>query len=202
MRLCEKRKVPTNFATPDYIRAYLGKLDAVLKSLSPAEISAAGALLTAARHEGRQVFVIGNGGSAALASHVAVDLGKGCSRNREKRFRVLSLTDNVPWLTAIGNDIAYEDVFVEQLKNYAEKGDLLIAISGSGNSKNILKALHYANQTGCITLGISGFKGGALKDLVKHHIHVKADHMGLIEDGQLVVCHILMYAFMDAEGCG
>src|SRR5436190_1963689 len=139
----------TNFATPDYIRGYLGRLDSVLKSLEPKEISAVGALLSAARAEGRQVFVAGNGGSAALASHVAVDLGKGCSRNREKRFRVLSLTDNMPWITAVGNDISYDDVFVEQLKNYAEKGDLLLAISGSGNSKNILKALQYANQIGC-----------------------------------------------------
>ncbi len=194
--------MPINYATPDYIRGYLSKLEGVLKSLEPKEISAVGALLSAARHAGKQVFIAGNGGSAALASHVAVDLGKGCSRNREKRFRVISLTDNVPWITALGNDISYDDIFVEQLKNYAEKGDIFLAISGSGNSKNILKALQYANQAGCTTVGISGFKGGALKDMVKHHVHVKADHMGLIEDGQLIICHILMYAFMDTEGCG
>jgi D-sedoheptulose 7-phosphate isomerase len=194
--------MPINHATPDYIRGYIGRLTHVMQALDPKEISAVGALLSAARHEGRQVFIIGNGGSAALASHVAVDLGKGCSRNREKRFRVLSLTDNIPWITAVGNDISYDDVFVEQLQNYAQKGDVLLAISGSGNSKNILKALKYANQIGCQTVGISGFKGGALKDLVGTHVHVKADHMGLIEDGQLIVCHILMYAFMDTEGCG
>lgn len=194
--------MPINYATTDYIRSYLGRLDAVLKALDPKEISAVGALLSQARHEGRQVFILGNGGSAALASHMAVDLGKGCSRNREKRFRVLSLTDNVPWLTALGNDISYDDVFVEQLKNYADKGDLLLAISGSGNSKNVLKAVQYANQAGCDTVGVSGFKGGALKDLVKFHVHCKADHMGLIEDAQLIVAHILMYAFMDTEGCG
>lgn len=194
--------MPTNLATPDYVRGYIGKLEAVLKSLDPREISAVGGLLAVARHEGRQVFIAGNGGSAALASHVAVDLGKGCSRNREKRFRVFSLTDNMPWITAVGNDISYDDIFVEQLKNYAEKDDVFIAVSGSGNSKNIIKALQYANQVGCATVGISGFKGGALKELVKHHVHVKSDHMGLIEDGQLIVCHILMYAFMDSEGCG
>ncbi len=120
----------------------------------------------------------------------------------KKRFRVLSLTDNVPWITAVGNDISYDDIFVEQLQNYAQKGDVLLAISGSGNSKNILKALKYANEIGCTTVGISGFKGGALKELVTHHIHAKADHMGLIEDAQLIVCHILMYAFMETEGCG
>src|SRR5215475_6885888 len=100
-----------NLATPDYIRGYLGKLQSVLTALDTKEIAAVGTLLASARHEGRQVFVAGNGGSAALASHVAVDLGKGCSRNREKRFRVLSLTDNMPWITVLGNDLAYEDIF-------------------------------------------------------------------------------------------
>ena len=161
-----------------------------------------GELLSIARAEGRQVFLCGNGGSAALASHLAVDLGKGCSRNRDQRFKVLSLTDNVPWMTALANDISYDDVFVEQLRNYAKKGDLLLAISGSGNSKNVLKALTYANQTGCETIGISGFAGGKLKELVKHHVHIKSDHMGLIEDAQMIVGHMLVYAFMDLEGCG
>ena len=96
------------------------------------------------------MFLCGNGGSAALASHLAVDLGKGCSRNRPKRFRVLSLNDNMPWLTALANDVSYEDVFVEQLRNFAQPGDVLLAISSSGNSKNILKAVEYANQTGCV----------------------------------------------------
>ena len=191
-----------NLATTDYVRGYITKLTALLQSIDPKEVEKVGLLLSAAREEGRQVFLLGNGGSAASASHLAVDLGKGCSRNREKRFRVLSLTDNTPWMTALSNDISYEDVFVEQLKNYAEKGDLLIAISGSGNSKNVLKALQYANQIGCETIGISGFAGGKLKDLVKHHVHIKSDHMGLIEDGQMIVGHILVYAFMDAEGCG
>jgi len=191
-----------NLANPDYVRGYLNRVGAVLQSIDLKQVAKCGELLTRARSEGRQVFLCGNGGSAALASHLAVDLGKGCSRNREKRFRVLSLTDNVPWLTALSNDVSYEDVFVEQLKNYAQKGDLLISISGSGNSKNVLKAIQYANQIGCETVGISGFAGGKLKEMVTHHVHIKADHMGLIEDGQMVVGHILVYAFMDAEGCG
>ena len=191
-----------NVANSEYARSYIGKLTAVLQTLDPKQVEKAGELLTAARAEGRQVFLCGNGGSAALASHLAVDLGKGCSRNREKRFKVLSLTDNVPWMTALSNDISYEEVFVEQLKNYAEKGDILIAISSSGNSKNVLKAVHYANEVGCETIGVSGFAGGKLKDCVKHHVLIKADHMGLIEDGQMVVGHILVYAFMDAEGMG
>src|SRR5579862_9301950 len=160
--------MPVNLANADYARGYLAKLSALLQTIEPRQVEAVGALLTAARNEGRQVFIIGNGGSAALASHLAVDLGKGCSRNREKRFKVLSLTDNVPWMTALSNDISYEDVFVEQLKNYAEKGDILIAISSSGNSKNVLKAVHYANEVGCETVGVSGFVGGKLKECVKH----------------------------------
>jgi len=192
----------TNLVTADYVSSYLSRLDVVMKSIDPKQVARVGELLTAARAEGRQVFLCGNGGSAALASHMAVDLGKGCSRNRDKRFRVISLTDNVPWMTALANDISYDDVFVEQLKNYAVKGDLLIAVSGSGNSKNVLKALEYANTIGCDTVGISGFAGGKLKDLVKDHVHIKADHMGLIEDGQQIVCHTLVYGFMETEGCG
>jgi len=191
-----------NPVTAAYASGYLEKLTGLLGRLDPREVEAVGRLLHRARAEGRQVFLMGNGGSAALASHVAVDLGKGCSRGRERRFRVLSLTDNVPWLTAVSNDLSYEDVFAEQLANYAEKGDLVIAISGSGNSPNVLRAVERANALGCDTVGISGFEGGKLKPMVKHHVHVPSDHMGRIEDSQLIVCHILLYGFMDVEGCG
>ncbi|MCY3020817.1 MAG: SIS domain-containing protein [Planctomycetota bacterium] len=191
-----------NLTTEAYVSSYLKRLQAVLQDISPAEVSRVGALLAAARDQGRQVFLCGNGGSAAMASHISTDLGKGCSRNRKKRFRVMSFTDNVPWMTALSNDLAYEDVFVEQLRNFARKGDVLLAISSSGNSKNVLNAVEYANQIGCVTVGLSGFAGGKLKPLVKHHVLIKAEHMGLIEDGQMVVGHILVYAFMDAEGCG
>jgi D-sedoheptulose 7-phosphate isomerase len=194
--------VAINLATPDYVRSYLGRLETTIKSIDPKQVSKVGELLTAAREEGRQVFLAGNGGSAALASHMATDIAKGCSRNRDKRFRCISLTDNTPWITALSNDISYDDVFVEQIKNYANKGDLFIAISGSGNSKNILKALQWANQAGVVTVGISGFAGGKLKDMVNHHVHIKAEHMGLIEDGQQIVMHTLVYAFMDTEGMG
>jgi D-sedoheptulose 7-phosphate isomerase len=191
-----------NLATTDYVRAYLSRLDNLIKTLDARQVSVVGTLLAMARHEGRQVFLCGNGSAAALASQMAMNLGKGCSRNREKRFRVISLADNVPWLSALANDLSYEDVFVEQLRNYAIKGDLLIALSGSGNSKNVLKAVQYASQIGCHTVGISGFAGGMLKEMAQHHVLIKADHMGLIEDGQTIVGHMLAYAFMDAEGCG
>ena len=136
-----------NPVTAAYASGYLEKLSALLKQLEPRSIEAVGALLHRARAEGRQVFLLGNGGSAALASHIAVDLGKGCSRGRAKRFRVLALTDNTPWLTALANDLSYDEVFSEQLACHAQAGDVVIAISGSGNSKNVLKALELANRT-------------------------------------------------------
>jgi D-sedoheptulose 7-phosphate isomerase len=191
-----------NPVTTEYVRSYVEKVTSVFKAIDPSTVSKVGELLSGARAEGRQVFILGNGGSAATSSHFAVDLGKGCSRNREKRFKVISLTDNVPWITALSNDITYDDVFAEQLENFAKAGDIVIAISGSGNSKNVLKALELANRVGCETVGISGFKGGKLKELVRHHIHIPADHMGRIEDGQMLVVHILVYGFMDIEGCG
>lgn len=193
---------PRNPVTVPYAKEYLAKLAQVLHALDPRQIEKAGVLLHAARAEGRQVFLLGNGGSAATSSHLAVDFGKGCSRGREKRFRVLSLTDNMPWITALGNDLGYDDIFSEQLANYAQAGDVVLAISSSGNSKNVLKALELANKLGCVTVGISGFAGGKLKELVKLHIHVPDSHMGRIEDGQMIVGHILLYGFMDVEGCG
>src|ERR1700759_4301384 len=131
----------SNPCTADYVRGYVSRLENTMRSVDPKQVARVGELLAAARAEGKQVFLCGNGGSAALASHLAVDLGKGCSRNRDKRFRVIAFTDNMPWVTALGNDISYDDVFVEQLKNDGEKGDVFIAISGSGNSKNVLKAI-------------------------------------------------------------
>ncbi len=193
---------PRNTVTAPYATEYLAKLNQVLSAIDPRKIEEVGALLHAARAEGRQVLILGNGGSAATSSHLAVDFGKGCSRGREKRFRVISLTDNMPWITALGNDISYDDIFSEQLENYAQAGDVVLAISASGNSKNVIKALELANKIGCVTVGISGFAGGKLKDLVKIHIHVPDSHMGRIEDGQMIVGHILLYGFMDAEGCG
>ena len=109
---------------------------------------------------------------------------------------MLSLTDNVPWITALGNDLSYADVFVEQLKNYARAGDLLLAFSGSGNSENVLRAVRYANSVGCRTIGLSGFAGGRLREEAQECVVVQADHMGRIEDGHFVIQHLLVYYFM------
>jgi len=180
----------------EFIRGYLDELDATLRALPHEQIAGIIDAIRDVRDRDAQLFVVGNGGSAATASHFAVDLGKGASLNAERRFRVLSLTDNVPWITALGNDLSYEDVFVEQLKNFARPGDLLLAISGSGNSENVLRAVRYANSIGCRTIGLAGFAGGKLREQAQECLVVSSDHMGRIEDGHFVVQHLIVYYFM------
>ena len=148
-------------------------------------------LIEESYHAGRFVFIIGNGGSGANASHLCEDLAKCTLRDFEsqKRLKVLSLTDNVAWIMAIANDINYEGIFSEQLKNLASPGDLLLAISGSGNSPNILKAVDWSNKNGLTTCGITGFDGGKLKSMAQHNLHVAVDDMGLVESLHQVVFH-------------
>lgn len=156
-------------------------------------------ILTAARDQGRRIFVCGNGGSASAASHFATDMVKGASFGREKRFRILALTDSLPTLTAYSNDVSYECVFAEQMKNFAEPGDVVIAISGSGNSPNVVCALEYANSIGCQTIALTGRDGGRLAPLAQVKIHVPHAHMGRIEDAHLVALHMIAYHFMEQE---
>jgi D-sedoheptulose 7-phosphate isomerase len=144
---------------------------------------------------GKFVFIIGNGGSGSNASHLCEDLGK-CTLRREdfdndekKRLKVLSLTDNTPYILAWGNDEGFDRVFSEQLKNLGSAGDLLIAISGSGNSPNILRAVEWANKHGITTLGCTGFGGGKLKTLANHNLHVPLDDMGIVESIHLTCFH-------------
>jgi len=154
-------------------------------------------LLAQARKEGRRIFVCGNGGSASTASHFVTDLVKGASFGRQKRFRIMALTDSLPTITAYSNDVSYECVFVEQLKNFAEPGDVLIAISGSGNSANVLRAVEYADSIGCRTIGLSGRDGGALGRIVGLNLQVSNQHMGRIEDGHMIILHMIAYHFME-----
>jgi D-sedoheptulose 7-phosphate isomerase len=152
-----------------------------------------------AREQERMIYVCGNGGSAATASHFVCDIVKGCSFNRPSRFRVMALTDSLPTITAYSNDVGYDCVFVEQLKNFAQPGDLFMAISGSGNSPNVLRALEYANSIGCRTIALTGRDGGQLGPMAQLQIRVAAPHMGRIEDGHMIVCHMIGYYFMDTE---
>ena len=152
-----------------------------------------------ARAAGRHIFVCGNGGSAAIASHFACDIVKGASFNRHSRFRIMALTDQLATLTAYANDVGYDAVFVEQLKNFAQPGDLFMGISGSGNSPNVLRAMDYANELGCRTLALTGRDGGKLGPKAQLNIQVPVPHMGRIEDAHMIVCHMIAYYFMDAE---
>jgi len=149
--------------------------------------------------DGKQIFIIGNGGSAATASHMANDLGKTASGSRvdeyTKRFRVMSLVDNVSWITAIGNDLGYDHIFSEQLKNLVQEGDLVIAISGSGNSPNILEGLKVAKAIGAKVIGFLGFNGGKAIDLVDKYVLVESDSYGYIEDIHLILDHLITEYF-------
>jgi D-sedoheptulose 7-phosphate isomerase len=152
-----------------------------------------------ARDAGRHIFVCGNGGSASTASHFACDIVKGASYNREQRFRIMALTDQLATLTAYANDVSYDSVFVEQLRNFAQSGDLFMGISGSGNSPNVIRAMEYANSIGCKTIALTGRDGGKLGPMAKLNIQVPVPHMGRIEDAHMIVCHMIGYYFMEAK---
>jgi D-sedoheptulose 7-phosphate isomerase len=152
-----------------------------------------------ARAAGRHIFVCGNGGSASTASHFACDIVKGASFNRACRFRIMALTDQLPTLTAYANDVSYDAVFVEQLKNFAQPGDLFMGISSSGNSPNVLRAMDYANELGCRTLALTGRDGGKLGPMAQLNIQVAVPHVGRIEDAHMIICHMIAYHFMDVE---
>jgi len=150
---------------------------------------------------GRHIFVFGNGGSAANASHFATDLGKGASDKLDRRFRVLALTDNVSWMTALGNDYAYEDIFVGQLQNFGQAGDLALGISVSGNSPNCVKALEWAKKNGLRTVALVGAKRGRMAEIAERVIVINDTHYGRVEDAQMGICHLLCYAFMERPEC-
>src|SRR5437867_502555 len=180
---------------------YRSKLLHTLQSIPLDKVEEAIRVLSRAREEKRSIFVCGNGGSASTASHFVCDMVKGASYGRETRFRIQALTDGLPTITAYSNDLSFEQIFVEQLRNFAQPGDVLIAISGSGNSPNVLRAVEYANSIGCYTIGLSGRDGGRLAPLSRLSIHVPEPHMGRIEDAHLQICHMIGYYFME-EGAG
>jgi D-sedoheptulose 7-phosphate isomerase len=172
-------------------REYLETVCTEIRRLDPVQLEMLSALIEEAYHAGRFVFICGNGGSGANASHLCEDLAKCTLRDFEnqKRLKVLSLTDNTPAILAWGNDEGYDRIFVEQLKNLASPGDLLLAISGSGNSPNILKAVEWSNHHGLITVGITGFGGGKLRALARHSVHAGVEDMGIAESLHQVVFH-------------
>src|SRR5437867_1537359 len=176
-------------------RQFLGRVGEELLQIDPAELKALADAIYDCYQHGRIVFLCGNGGSGSNASHFCEDLGKGTLRREDfdndekKRLRVLSMTDNTPYILAWANDEGFERVFVEQLKNLARPGDLLIAISGSGNSANVLRTVEWANRNGLETFGCTGFSGGRLRDLARQGLHVPLDDMGIVESIHLTAFH-------------
>lgn len=184
------------------LSAYLAELRTVLDNLPLQQISRASDILFECYQADHTVFTFGNGGSGALASHLVADLGKGTHFPGPKelatvrRLRAMAVTDNMPMVTAWANDTHYEDVFMRQIENFLQPEDVALAISGSGNSPNVLKALAYARGAGAITIGLGGFGGGKMKDLLDCPIIVPSSNMQQVEDAHLVISHMI---FLDLK---
>lgn len=189
-------KKDTKLDPKNFIDGYLAEINRCLNSLDKEKIELVIDVLVAAYKKDRKVFILGNGGAASMASHMACDLGKGTLQrvydNTERRFKVISLTDNVAIMTAFANDLSFDDIFIQQLRNLVETDDVVIALSGSGNSRNVVKAVEYAKSCGAITIGILGFKtGGKLGKLVDYSILTDSTNYGPIEDMQSVINHMI-----------
>ena len=184
---------------PEQYRADLVK---AIESIDINKVNQAIEWFRETRDTGRSIFVCGNGGSASTASHFACDMVKGCSFNRASRFRIMALTDQLPTITAYANDVGYEVIFAEHLKNFAQPADLFMALSGSGNSLNVVRAMEYANSIGCRTIALTGRDGGKLGPMAQLNIQIPVAHMGRIEDAHMNICHMICYYFMDCEGVG
>jgi D-sedoheptulose 7-phosphate isomerase len=182
--------------------AYLSELKRALELLNAQEIENAVRLVKTAWEQGRQIITLGNGGSALTALHYITDWNKSLFLATGKPFRGRTLVDNLGLLTAYANDVSYADIFVEQLKNILQTGDLVIAISGSGNSENVIRAVDYANEQGAVVLGVCGYSGGRLKDKSPHVLWAPIDDMQLSEDMHCIFGHIIMRVLMDTARQG
>lgn len=178
-----------------FVKNYLKTLNSGLAKIPIEQYDTIANILLQAYDKNKQIFVLGNGGSAAIASHLACDLGKGTLTDvydqTEKRFRVISLTDNMPLFSALANDIGYEHVFSQQLSNLLEPGDVVIGISGSGNSKNVINALMFSKEVGATTIGFVGFDGGLMKNYCDYVLHFKENNWQLCEDAHLIMQHMI-----------
>lgn len=173
------------------IPRYLSEVQALIDRLSVTEIAAIIARLEVANRLRQQIFLVGNGGSAATASHWACDLGKGAIVEGIPRFRVIALTDNVPLMTAWANDTAYENIFAQQLLGLVQPNDVVIGISGSGNSANVLNAIRLGRDCGATTIGLTGFDGGQLRGMVELSLHVPSTCMEQVEDIHMILSHLI-----------
>lgn len=184
----------------EHVVAYFGRLKGLIDSIPLGMVENIGDILFQAYRHNKQVFVVGNGGSAATASHIACDLSKNTIGPHRPRFRVLSLNDNMPLFSALANDVGYDNVFSEQLVNLVRPGDVLLTLSGSGVSPNVVEAMRYARSRSATVIAFLGFEGGAAAPLADAHITVPSDDYGLIEDVHLMLGHVLTTYFRERLG--
>jgi D-sedoheptulose 7-phosphate isomerase len=186
-------------ALVDFAAGYRSLLSSALDQIDNQKVALAIDWLRQARDEGRQIFICGNGGSASTASHLVGDLVHSASLGTQKRFRAICLNDSIPAITALANDDSFLRVFEFPLENFARKDDILIVLSGSGNSANLVQAVGKAKRIGCKSIAMTGRDGGQLGALTDLHINIPEQHMGRIQDAHMAVCHMICYYFMDCE---
>lgn len=177
-----------------FSKQYLSKLQELLNNFPHANFNKLIDEIIRCYEQERHIFVMGNGGSGSTASHWACDVNKGCCLNLDKKFKMICLNDNISTMMAYANDISYDDIFVEPLKNFFRPGDMVIGISGSGNSMNVLKAIDFANRNDGITAGLCGFSGGKLMGIVDIPLLAAVDDMQKVEDVHMIIAHMSMQA--------
>jgi D-sedoheptulose 7-phosphate isomerase len=182
-----------------YLSQYVQAQKETLDAIPLDEVEALIDLFKKAWQEDRRIFVFGNGGSAANASHFVTDLGKGASDTLQKPFRCLSFNDNTPWITAIGNDYSFDEVFLRQLKTMATAGDILFMMSVSGNSPNLVAAARWAKEEGLQVVSLVGANRGQLPELSNVVVVIDSTHYGRVEDAHMGICHMICYAFIERE---
>ena len=176
----------------DEINEYFERLKRTVDLISKEDLNQLMNILIKAKDNDKTIFVMGNGGSASTASHFCCDFNKGISYGKEKMFKFICLNDNLPTMMAYANDLSYDEIFAGPLKNFLRKDDLVIGISGSGNSKNVVKALEFANSNGAFTVGLTGYSGGKVKQICQHNVHIPVDDMQITEDLHMVLDHCMM----------
>ena len=174
------------------INNYFAQLKQAIDAMEIEEISNFVKIIETAKKTNKCVYIFGNGGSASTASHFVCDLNKGASYQKEKRHKVICLNDSTSTLMAYANDVNYDDIFVEQLRNFVEAQDVVIGISGSGNSVNVTKAIEFANECNAVTVGVTGYRGGKLKKVAMHSVNTNYDDMQISEDIHMVLVHVTM----------
>jgi len=182
-----------------FLSDYISRQKQALDTIDLDQVSRIVQIFHQALQNDQQIFVFGNGGSAANASHFVTDLGKGSSDRTWRRFRCMSLNDNTAWITALGNDYAYDDIFMRQLENFGRKGDIVFVMSVSGNSPNLVKATEWARNNGLLVIALVGAKKGKLAEIADVPVVVNDTHYGRVEDAHMGICHMIAYAFMETE---